>query len=115
MADGGFKTGLFSQFIFAEKWMTTLNATVDLPLKFLSVYGDLGSSDGILDHSESNYMYDAGIRLSLYKEIAQVFFPVLMSEEISNSYDQGGYAYLQRIRFTINFSKINLLYQIKRM
>ena len=115
MADGGFKTGLFSQFIFAEKWMTTVNARVDLPLKFLSVYADLGSSDGIIDHSESNYMYDAGIRLSFYKEIAQIYFPVLMSEEISNSYDQGGYAYLQRIRFTINFSKINLLYQIKKM
>ncbi|MFZ9847042.1 MAG: M1 family metallopeptidase [Flavobacteriales bacterium] len=115
MADGGFKTGLFSQFIYAKEWMTTLNASIDLPLKFLSVYGDLGSSDGIINNSDKKYMYDAGIRLSVYKDIAQVFFPVLMSEEIRNPYDQDGYAYLQRIRFTINFSKINLLYQIKKM
>ena len=115
MADGGFSTGLFSQYIFAKEWMTTLNASVDLPLKFLSVYGDLGSSDAVLNHAKTKYLYDTGIKVTLYKEIAQIYFPILMSEDISKSYEQAGHAYLQRVRFTINFSKINLLHQIKKL
>ncbi len=113
MADGGFKFGLFNG--RGNQWMSTINLNYQLPLKFISLFADLGSSDGVLAANKSKVYYDAGVQLTLWKNMVEVYFPLAMSKELSDTYEINGYTYMQKVRFLLNISNMNLLTYFKNM
>jgi hypothetical protein len=54
-------------------------------------------------------MYDIGIQVAIIKDIIDVYFPIKVSQNIQDSIDANGYKYWQTIRFTLNFSRLNLV------
>ncbi len=115
--DGGLKFGLYGNDIRGSQWMTTASVTYDLPIKFLSVFGDIGTSNNILDAGVASFYYDGGIQITLIKDVAEIYLPLFMSTELTASYEASAYTYnyFQKIRFLLNFNKLNLLDRFKNL
>jgi hypothetical protein len=105
--DGGFK--FYSAVGQTAKWITALNLKSSLGnLKLpLCLYADIGMTgkDGRLDKKVINY--DAGICLSLRKNIFEIYFPLLISENFQTYKDANSLSYQETIRFTLNLNLIN--------
>ncbi len=94
--DGGFKVRsdlLSSKIGKTDKWLTALNLTADLP-KDINPFGSLTAESPIkffLDigsyaqgwqknTATSKFLYDAGVQISLYKNLINIYIPVLYSK-----------------------------------
>ncbi len=117
--DGGFK--FYSVVGQTSKWITALNfksslGNLKLPLR---VYADIGLTeyDG---RNEDKLLYDAGICLSLRKNVFEIYFPCLIADDFKAYNEANGMAhnpnasnkvnfknYLETVRFTLNLNLIN--------
>lgn len=90
IAEGGFKSMLETP--FANQWMTTANFSTSI-WRYIQAYGDVGLVKN--KHSNPNFVYDSGIRLSLVEDYFEIYFPVYskLGWEIAKP------GYDQRIRF----------------
>jgi hypothetical protein len=115
--DGGFK--VYSPLGQTSKWLGTINVKSALPFlpKQFKVYGDIGTSDASsIDpyHTGNTYFYDAGFNLSVYKNVFEIYFPVVMSSQIHDYlYQYRNFSYGQTIRFTLNLNLLNPFALIK--
>ncbi len=104
--DGGFKSLTFAG--QTAKWITTLNiksslGNAKIPL---NLYADIGTTeyDGI---ATEKIFYDAGVCISLKKNIFEIYFPILMSQSFKDYKNIYGLKYPETIRFTLNLNLIN--------
>ncbi|MEO8822351.1 MAG: M1 family metallopeptidase, partial [Ginsengibacter sp.] len=102
MRDGGFKvrSDLLSNKIGkTDNWLTALNLTSDLPKKMnpfvnltgehlLKVFLDVGTyAEAWKKNSTTGkFLYDAGLQISLLKDLVNVYIPVLYSKIYSDYY-----------------------------
>jgi hypothetical protein len=104
--DGGFK--FYSPNGQSGKWLAALNLKSSLGNMKIPVclYADIGTcgSDGI---STDQVLYDAGICLSLRKNIFEVYFPVLICNDFKEYKKANDIRYEETIRFTLNINLIN--------
>ena len=99
--DGGFRTGLFLG--ANNDWLSSLNITIPTPTKYLSVFIDGGIYPGF---QETSLACSGGIQLNLWKDVFEVYFPLLFSSNISDNYDAVGLnEYAQRIKFLFNIGQ----------
>ncbi len=104
--DGGFK--FYSTIGQTSKWITALNikssiGNLKLPLK---VYADFGTTaDNELNNGK--IMYNAGLCISLMKNIFEIYLPILMSEDLMDYKDANDLKYMETIRFTLNINLLN--------
>ncbi|MEO8820353.1 MAG: M1 family metallopeptidase [Ginsengibacter sp.] len=98
--DGGFKvrTDMLNQKVGkTDDWLTALNLTTDfpkninplqvLPVKIpLKVFLDVGTYAEAWENNPSTgkFIYDAGLQISLYKNLVNIYFPLLYSKIYSN-------------------------------
>jgi hypothetical protein len=105
--DGGFK--FYSAVGQTSKWITALNVKSTLGnLKLpLCLYADIGMTeyDGRLNKKIINY--DAGVCLALKKNVFEVYFPLLISDNFQAYKDANDLSYAETIRFTLNLNLIN--------
>lgn len=104
--DGAFK--FYSPLGQSSKWITALNVksslgNIKLPL---NVFADVGTSaeDGI---NTQKIMYDAGVYISLMKNICEIYFPILISKDFKDYKDANDIKYPETIRFTLNLNLVN--------
>lgn len=106
--EGGFKS--YTPVGQSWDWLVSFNLKASFPWKIpLKFYADLGTfakaGDGT--YSDSKVLYDAGIGLVVINNIFEVYFPFLWSPDIKKSNDLYYTNYWQKIRFIINFDKLN--------
>lgn len=98
--DGGFKvrSDLLSNKIGkTDDWLASLNLTSDIPQKInpfqvlpfkfpLKLFLDIGTYAEAWENNPSTgkFIYDAGLQVSLYKNLVNVYFPLLCSKIYSN-------------------------------
>ena len=93
-ADGGFKT--FSTVGDTKDWMFAVNLKSALPLPLIRIFADAGISNA------GNFQYDAGIYVPLIRNIFEVYFPLVYSDDIKTYNDIYAPEFKDRIRFTLN-------------
>lgn len=104
--DGAFKfyspLGQSSEFVAALNIKSSLG-NMKIPIR---LYADIGTSgtDGLL---KETILYDAGICLSLRKNMFEIYFPLLISKDFENYKKANGISYPETIRFTLNLNMIN--------
>ncbi|MEO6869440.1 MAG: M1 family metallopeptidase [Ginsengibacter sp.] len=125
--DGGFKvrTDLLSSKIGkTDDWLTALNLTTTIPSKInplkalplkieLKAFLDIGTyADAWKNNAETGkFIYDAGLQLSLVKQIINIYVPVLYSKVYSNYYKQTiekKKRFWNAISFSIDIQKFKL-------
>jgi len=107
--DGGFKA---PSRIASTNWMSALNIRSSMPYlpRQIRLYADIGACNGSnLDPlNRSGILYDAGVNLSVFKNILEIYFPVVQSPETSHDlYQVQRLSYAETIRFTLNLNLLN--------
>jgi len=117
--DGAFKT--FSPWGASSTWLTAINIKSSLPYipRQIRLFLDAGTCDPTaLDktNGSASFLYDAGIDISLIKNIFDIYFPLVMSPEIHDYlYMTRQFNYLETIRFTLNLKLANPFELIKNI
>lgn len=92
IADGGFKSKLENT--FANQWMATTNIGFNI-WNWVEIYGDLGVVKN--EYSNSQFVYDNGIRLNLVTDYFELYFPVYSN----NGWEIAQPNYNEKIRFIV--------------
>lgn len=102
IAEGGFKSFLDERYRFADDWIATANASVNL-WRWIELYGDIGmvKNRGL----KEKFVYDSGIRLNLVTDYFELYFPIYSN----NGWEVSEPDYGERIRFIITVSPKTLL------
>lgn len=93
-------------FGYANKWMVAVNIKSPrlgpLPLK---AFLDVATSD-LSGIRQETLLWDAGINLTLVKDIIEVYVPLLYSNDIRETLDLNNIGFANRLRFVFNLHKI---------
>ncbi|HEY1870805.1 MAG TPA: hypothetical protein VGG71_07080, partial [Chitinophagaceae bacterium] len=123
--DGFFKvrTDLLSNKIGkTDDWLIALNFTTDIPDKInplsilpvkipLKIFADLGTySDAWKDNSNARFLYDAGIQLSLFHSLINIYAPIVYSKVYGDYFKStlGDNRFWKTISFNINLDVFKL-------
>jgi hypothetical protein len=112
--DGGFTT--FTPLGQSNDWLAAVNISASLPLKVpLRIYFDAGSYAGAGEWKYSRIIpWEAGIEFTVIRNIASVYFPVFISEDIRKTSEYVlGVSYIKKIRFTLNLNRLNFFTELK--
>lgn len=107
--DGGFKT--YVPGAQSNKWLAAVNAEIKipfLPIKFFADAGTYYHAKNAYEGSEA-LVYDAGLVVSLIKNVCEVYFPFIFSKDIQNYHTANDLKFGDKIRFTFNIKSLNLL------
>ena len=98
--DGAFKTP--TSVGQSAKWLAALNLKMEAPFAIpVGVYADIGVAE------KSDVMFNAGFSFRVWRDICEVFFPLVWSNDIKTAYEANGIEYGERIRFTLNLPAAN--------
>lgn len=113
MRDGGFKvrTDLLSDKTGkTDDWLGSLNFTATLHPKFpVKIFADLGTySEAWKTSDASRLLFDAGLQVSLLKDIVNIYVPVVYSKVYRDYFrSYPGNNFWQRISFSIDIQNIS--------
>ncbi len=124
--DGGFKVRsdlLSSKIGKTDNWLTALNLTADFPKELnplhvfnasnpLKIFFDIGTYAGAWqkDAASGKFLYDAGLQIALYKNLVNIYVPVLYSKIYRNYFKStlGEKQFWKTISFSIDIQNFRL-------
>ena len=102
--DGALKT--WTPLGQSSSWLAAINLKSPTIFKFpFKLFADLSFCDTRFLNIES-YLWDAGINVTVIKEIVDIYIPVVYSNDIKKTIEQNKVSRLNTIRFTINIHKL---------
>jgi hypothetical protein len=110
---GGFK--VYTPIANNATWASSINITADCPIPLpFRFFLDAGVCDGLAERTKKidfkeSFIYEGGITFSLIKDVAEVYFPLVVSKSVKRYYDISEYKFAERIRFKFDISKLNPL------
>lgn len=129
MRDGGFKVGtdlLSNKIGKTDDWLIAANFTTDIPKEInpfsilpfklpIKLFVDAGTFAEAWkkDAETARFVYDAGLQLSLFKSVLNIYVPLLYSKVYKNYYksvipETGLAGFAKRISFSIDLQRVNL-------
>lgn len=108
---GGFKTPTLQG--SSTSWIAAVNMELDMPFPLpLSIYGSWGAAPYTEVTATGNVArwdsyYEAGIGLRVVRDIAEVWFPLAVSQNIQDEYDFNGLQFGDRIRIVLALEKLD--------
>lgn len=124
--DGAFKvkTDFLSNKVGkTDDWLGDINLTSTIPKSMnplsllpisipVKLFFDLGTNALLWngDGNASKFLYDAGVQLSLFKNVLNIYFPILYSKIYKNYFKSTipGNTFKNNISFSINFKELEL-------
>lgn len=120
--DGGLKMNTEAQQNYgtSDDWISSINATFDIPIGNsdlrmfpLKVFFDIGTYAEVWKKNTQGdrFLYDAGIQLSLLKDLLNIYVPLIYSpvyKDYLKSDFIGKNRFLKSISFSINVANFNL-------
>ena len=105
---GGFRTAS-DNLRMSNYWATSLNATVQLPIKpnIFVAFADFGIYDNGIKPST---LYNAGLGINL-ADVVGIYFPLVQSANMGNLYTQ----YLNSVRVSLTFNPFHLPFKITNL
>lgn len=102
----------------ADKWMVGLNASTTLPgfIPF-RLYMSIGTFNDAKQESQDadGISWEAGVEWPVIKDIFTVYLPITQSKDLNYIIDRENLHYGERIRFEINFHKLNPLEWLRKI
>jgi hypothetical protein len=86
----------------SSKWIAAINIKMEAPMVVpIGVFADIGVAE------QTEFMFNAGFTFRIWRDICEIYFPVVWSENIKQAYDANNTEYGERIRFTLNLPAMN--------
>ncbi|MBL0034805.1 MAG: M1 family metallopeptidase [Flavobacteriales bacterium] len=108
---GGFKTPTLQG--SSTSWIAALNMELDMPFPLpLSIYGSWGAAPytevtAMGNVAKWDSYYEAGIGLRFVRDVAEVWFPLTVSQNIQDEYDFNKVQFGDRIRIVLALEKLD--------
>jgi hypothetical protein len=113
--DGGFAT--LTPLGRDNDWLVAANFSVDFPKKIpLSAFANISTfsqAKSLLENGE-RFIYEAGIRVNIVKNIFEIYVPLYLSKDMQRVADLNGQHFIDHIRFKLNLNMLNPLKAVKR-
>jgi len=114
LRQGAFKA--YNPYGAFKDWIVSMNLSSHIPgpFKFIKIYADLGTTEGLKKDIRTvydydvNFSYNAGIEISLIRDAFEIYLPLLYSKEIKEYYSFKEYSLTDRIRFVFDLNKLRL-------
>jgi hypothetical protein len=115
--EGGFKVPVFNNAGRSDNWLAAVNLKTDLPkIPMLRLFFDAGFMPNMNQTPQranaTAIQYDGGIEVSIYKDICNIYIPIIMSSDfqnyLTNTYGRKN-VFTRSISFTLQFQNINWL------
>jgi hypothetical protein len=104
--DGALKT--WTPLGQSSSWLAAINLKSPTIFKFpFKLFTDLSFCDARFLNTES-FLWDAGINLTVIKEIIDIYIPIIYSNDIKRAIELNNISRINTIRFTINIHKLVL-------
>ncbi|MBK7963908.1 MAG: M1 family metallopeptidase [Bacteroidetes bacterium] len=114
LRQGAFK--IYTPFGAYREWILAANFSIDFPIPLpLKLYGDIGTTSEFKEDIKNVYdinatfSYNAGVCLSLFRNVVEVYFPLVRSAEINKFLEANNSKYVEQIRFVFNLNQMNPL------
>ena len=105
-----------------DNWLSALNFTMDIPDRFnplsllpvkmpLKIFTDIGTYNTVWKEgsTDPHFLYDAGLQLSLFQDMLNIYVPLLYSNVYKNYFQSTpNNNFWQRISFSIDFQNARL-------
>jgi len=98
-------------------WLVALNMKIDFPGRIpLQFYIDAGTySDAkVTVPSSTGLPWNAGLVIKIKKDIAEIYIPLFMSNDIKDIYELNNIGFIQRITWMVRFDKLSLSEILKK-
>ncbi|HAE29603.1 MAG TPA: hypothetical protein DCF89_00705 [Flavobacteriales bacterium] len=102
----------------SSTWLASGNVKIELPLPILGIYGDGAILPVYIVNKgefENQYLFDAGLQLSIKKDLFDIYIPIFMHSDLKSEMEFQDISVLQRIRFTLNLKVLNPFKMIKQI
>ena len=102
--------------IQSSRWLASINITSSMPYRLaIQPYFNIGATENFDISSNKNIMfvYETGVQINIIKDIFVIYFPIAFSNEIKTTNNIYTDNYFEKIRFTLNITKINPFKLIK--
>lgn len=96
--------------IQSNNWMASVNITSSMPYRLeIQPYLNIGATENYIVNSNKNllFLYESGVQVNVIRDIFVIFFPVVYSSEIKHTNEIYTSNYFEKIRFTLNITKLN--------
>ncbi|RLD57712.1 MAG: hypothetical protein DRJ05_09225, partial [Bacteroidetes bacterium] len=110
--NGGFST--YSALGRTNEWLMSLNLNSSLPipkaipLRVYANFAALGTTVNVPDFENiDSFFWEMGAKLSIVKNVFELYFPIIMSEALQDYSDEVNSNYWGQIRFTLYLNKLN--------
>lgn len=117
---GFFKVPVFDYQSTSDTYLTAMNLQFAIPkVPIVELFADVAYMPSMLiegseGDSWSRIQYDAGVMVSLPLDIFAVYFPLVMSEDLSNTFAEDA-AYTEKISFMLNLNRGNVFELMRKL
>ena len=118
--DGAFTS--YSPHGSTNEWLISMNLVSSLPLpdkiplKFYANLATFGETVAVPGYTNLNqFAWEAGVKLSLGKEVFEIFLPFAMSNDLKNLNNDLTDSYWERIRFSLKLNSMNPFKLVKTL
>jgi hypothetical protein len=128
LRDGGLKirTDIFSGLQGrSDNWIAALNLSTPLPIQVLPfgltrnirLFFDAGTfaEAWVVNYEENRFLYTGGFQLSLFKNLVNIYYPVVFNKEIRTNLKTVPQEYKKRISFSIDIQNLQVKKQIQQL
>ncbi len=99
----------------SNEWIASMGLDVELPFPdrpALKLFFNQGWAPSAFSE-DPLHLYEAGVSLSLFEDIAEVHFPVLFSSRIEDEHELNGIGPAERIRFELRLDRLDLFERLR--
>jgi len=118
--DGAFSS--YSPHGSTNEWLVSLNLVSSLPLpdkiplKLYANVATFGKTEAVPGYTDLDaFAWEAGVKLSLGKEVFEIFLPFAMSNDLKNLNNDLTSSYWERIRFSLKLNSMNPFKLVKTL
>jgi len=111
--DGGFRVNT-SAFPFgkSESWLLSGNLTIPIPKVPFFLFADMALLPG---NGVPEVLAESGLQFSISSGILEIYFPLLMTQNVRQAFLSTGSSYFQHITFELDLQRINPLKTIREL
>jgi hypothetical protein len=111
---GGFKTP--NSYGTSDTWIAALNMELDAPFLLpISFFGSVGASPvKINGQTETRFQYEGGIGLRILRDVAEVWVPLAVSEDINDQLEFYDIDFTERIRIVLALERLDPTRALRR-
>lgn len=117
LSDGFFKVPVYNYGLNSDNMLAAGNFELSIPkVPLIALFADVAYvAPGEEVENLDAFQYDAGVMIGLPNNIFAIYFPLLMSDNLSEQFDDANSAYSDKISFMLSLNTLNIFEVMRKL